>query len=88
MEWIVLKREDTPQQQIYWEYDDEGNPIPNTDRIFDYIMVYTLVEYFFPQYDKRVTVEINHFNPQSEEEIETGIYNRGITEERKLANVE
>ncbi len=88
MEWIVLKREDTPQQQIYWEYDDEGNPIPNTDRIFDYVMVYTLVEYFFPQYDKRVTVEINHFNPQSEEEIETGIYNRGITEERKLANVE
>ena len=86
MEWIVLKREDTTQQQIYWEYDDEGNPIPNTDRIFDYLMVYTLVEYFFPEYDKRVTVEINHFNPQSEEEIETGIYNRGITEERKLSN--
>jgi hypothetical protein len=56
MEWIVLHRTDTPQQQIYWDYDENGDPIPNTDRIFDYVMVYTLVEYFFPQYDKRVKV--------------------------------
>jgi len=84
--WAILERTDTPQQQIYWEYDEEGNPIPNTDQVFDYVMVYTLVEYFFPQYDKRVQVEINHFNPQSEEEIELGINNMGITEERKLAN--
>ena len=84
--WTILERKDTPQQQIYWEYDEEGNPIPNTDQVFDYVMVYTLVEYFFSKYDKTVTVEVNHFNPQSEEEIELGINNMGITEERKLAN--
>jgi hypothetical protein len=86
--WIVLERTDLPQEQIYWEYDEEGNPIPGTERIFDYVMVYTLVEYDFPTYDTKVTVEINHFNPQSEEEIETGIYNMGITEEKKLSNLE
>jgi hypothetical protein len=88
MEWIILERKETKDQQIYWQYDEEGNPIPNTDTVFDYVMVYTLVEYYFEQYDKRVTVEINHFNPQSEEEIEIGINNRGITEERKLTNEE
>ena len=51
-------------------------------------MVYTLVEYDFPTYQTKVTVEINHYNPQTEEDIETGIYNRGITEEKKLANTE
>lgn len=88
MEWTILERVDTPKQQIYWDYDENGNPIPNTERIFDYVMVYTLVEYYFPQFDKKVIVEINHFNPQNEEEIELGIYNRGITEERKLSNIE
>ena len=86
--WVVLEKKTTPEQQIYWQYDENGNPIPGTETYFDYIMVYTLVEYHFFEYDKRVVVEINHFNPQSEEEIETGIYNMGITEERKLANQE
>lgn len=86
MEWKILKREDKPQQQIYWDYDNDGNQIPNTDKVFDYVMVNTTVEYYFPNHDKTVTVEINHFNPQSEKEIETGIYNRGVTEERKLSN--
>jgi hypothetical protein len=86
--WIVLEKVTTPQQQIYWDYDEEGNPIAGTEIIFDYIMVYTLVEYDFPTYQTKVTVEINHYNPQTEEEIETGIYNRGITEEKKLANTE
>jgi len=86
--WIVLEKVTTPQQQIYWDYDEEGNPIPGTEIIFDYIMVYTLVEYDFPTYQTKVTVEINHYNPQTEEDIETGIYNRGITEEKKLANTE
>ena len=49
-------------------------------------MVYTLVEYNFPAYNQTVQVEITHFNPQSEEEIEIGISNRGITEQRKLTN--
>ena len=86
--WIVLEKVTTPQQQIYWQYDEEGNPIPDTETIFDYIMVYTLVEYDFPTYGTKVTVEINHFNPQTEEDIETGIYNMGVTEEKKLANLE
>tara|TARA_R110000868_G_scaffold229693_2_gene482781 strand:- start:241 stop:516 length:276 start_codon:yes stop_codon:yes gene_type:complete len=86
--WIVLEKVTTPQQQVYWDYDEEGNPIPGTEIIFDYIMVYTLVEYDFPTYQTKVTVEINHYNPQTEEDIETGIYNRGITEEKKLANTE
>jgi len=86
--WIVLEKVTTPEQQVYWDYDEEGNPIPDTEIIFDYIMVYTLVEYDFPTYQTKVTVEINHYNPQTEEEIETGIYNRGITEEKKLSNTE
>jgi hypothetical protein len=86
--WIVLERTELPQQQVYWGYDEEGNPIPGTETFFDYVMVYTLVEYDFPTYQTKVTVKINHFNPQSEEEIETGIYNMGITEEKKLANTE
>ena len=86
--WIILEKVTTPQQQVYWDYDEEGNPIPGTEIIFDYIMVYTLVEYDFPTYQTKVTVEINHYNPQTEEEIETGIYNRGITEEKKLSNTE
>lgn len=86
--WIVLETVTTPQQQVYWEYDEEGNPIPDTETFFDYNMVYTLVEYDFPTYQTKVTVEINHYNPQTEEDIETGIYNRGITEEKKLSNTE
>jgi hypothetical protein len=49
-------------------------------------MVYTLVEYNFPENNQTVEVEITHFNPQSEEEIELGINNRGITEQHKLSN--
>jgi len=86
MEWTILERTETTEQQIYWDYDEEGNPIPDSDRVFDYKLVNTLVEYFFPQYDTRVTVEVHHFNPQSEADIELGINNRGITEERKLSN--
>lgn len=86
MEWIVLNRTEEQKEQTYWQYDEEGNPIAGTETFFFYIMVYTLVEYFFPQYDTKVQVEINHFNPQSEEEIDLGIYNMGITEEKKIAN--
>jgi hypothetical protein len=86
--WIVLERTELHQQQVYWEYDEEGNPIPGTETFFDYVMVYTLVEYDFPTYQTKVTVKINHFNPQSEEEIDLGIYNMGITEEKKLANTQ
>ena len=84
--WVELERRTVPQQQITWQYDDEGNPIPDTDEVFDYVMVYTLIEYYYPLYDEKVTIEVTHFNPQTEEEIDLGINNMGITEERKLEN--
>ena len=28
--WIVLEKVTTPEQQVYWDYDEEGNPIPGT----------------------------------------------------------
>jgi hypothetical protein len=86
METITINRREVPQQQIYFQYDEEGNPIEGTETTFDYVMVYTLVEYNFPEYGQTVQVEITHFNPQSEEEIELGINNRGITEQHKLSN--
>ena len=49
-------------------------------------MVYTLIEYYYPVYDTKVTIEVTHFNPQTEADIELGINNMGITEERKLEN--
>jgi len=84
--WIELERRTVPEQHITWQYDEEGNPIPNTDEVFDYVMVYTLIEYYYPVYDEKVTIEVTHFNPQTEEEIDLGINNMGITEERKLEN--
>ena len=84
--WIELSRRTVPEQQITWQYDEEGNPIPNTDEVFDYVMVYTLIEYYYIQYDTKVTIEVTHFNPQTEADIELGINNMGITEERKLEN--
>jgi hypothetical protein len=86
MNWTILNRRDVPQQQTYFQYDEEGNPIEGAETTFDYVMVYTLVEYNFPENNQTVEVEITHFNPQSEEEIELGISNRGITEQRKLSN--
>lgn len=86
MNWTLLNKIETTHQQTYWDYDEEGNPIQGTDTVFDYIMVNTLVEYNFPEYNTTIQVDVSHFNPQSEDEIEVGINNRGITEQRKLTN--
>lgn len=86
MNWTLLNKIETTHQQTYWDYDEEGNPIQGTDTVFDYIMVNTLVEYNFPEYNTTIQVDVTHFNPQSEDEIEVGINNRGITEQRKLTN--
>ena len=83
---IELERRTEPQQQITWQYDENGDPIPNTDEVFDYVLVFTTIEYYFPEYDTKITVEVNHFNPQTEADIELGINNMGVTQERKLAN--
>jgi hypothetical protein len=84
--WIELERKTVPEQQITWQYDEEGNPIPDTDEVFDYVMVNTLIEYYYPVYDTKVTIDVTHFNPQTEADIELGINNMGVTEERKLEN--
>jgi hypothetical protein len=84
--WIELERKTVPEQQITWQYDEEGNPIPNTDEVFDYVIVNTLIEYYYPVYDTKVTIDVTHFNPQTEADIELGINNMGVTEERKLEN--
>lgn len=44
--------------------------------------LFTTVEYNFDE--TKVLVEVAHFQPQSEEEIITGIENRGLSEERKF----
>jgi hypothetical protein len=46
--------------------------------------VYTEVEYDF-DWEKKV-VEVAHFMPKDEEEIQRGIQNRWITEEKNLQN--
>jgi hypothetical protein len=86
MNWTILNQIETTFQQVYCDYDEEGNLIEGTDRVFDYIMVNTLIEYNFPEYNTTIQVDVAHFNPQSEDEIEVGINNRGITEQRKLTN--
>lgn len=44
--------------------------------------LFTTVEYNFEE--TKVLVEVAHFQPQSEEEIITGIKNRGLSEEMKF----
>lgn len=88
MIWTELERRTEDHQQVNYEYDQDGNPIEGSKTVFNYSMVYTLIEYSYPEHDAKVTVEVTHFNPQSEADIELGINNRGITEERKLANQE
>lgn len=45
--------------------------------------VTTKVEYTFDEKDI-VTVEISHFNPQSDDDIIIGINNRSVSERRKF----
>lgn len=44
--------------------------------------LFTTVEYNFDE--TKVLLEVAHFQPQSKEEIITGIENRGLSEERKF----
>jgi len=49
-------------------------------------LVYTLVEMAFANGEVK-EVEVAHFNPQSEADIELGISNRFITEQNALTNI-
>jgi len=84
MKWKILNRKETSNQQTYYEYNENGDPIDGTESIVEYKLVNTEVEYTIG--DTVLIVEVNHFNPQSEEDIELGINNMGITKERELLN--
>lgn len=83
MTYIILERTETTNTHTTSEYDADGNPIPGTETTWHTITVKTRVEYDFTGYGKH-TVEIAHFNPQSDSDIETGILNRAVTEKRIL----
>jgi hypothetical protein len=84
MEWKILNRTETINKQSYYDYDEEGNAIDGTETIVDYKLVNTEVEYTID--GNIIVVEVNHFNPQSEDDIELGINNMGVTQKRKLEN--
>jgi len=79
---------DTKEEEItqnFYEYDQDGNPI--LDGLVTTVinkLVTTTVEYDID--GQIIVVEVNHFNPESEADIELGIQNREITERRKLEN--
>lgn len=83
MKYQILEQTETKNTHSIFEYDEKGNPIPKTEITWQTITVNTRVEYDFPGYGKHV-VEIPHFNPQSEADIELGILNRAVTEKRNL----
>lgn len=76
--WIELsRREETLHHDEV--LDEEGNVIiPARDET----TVFTTIEYDFDGI--KVTVEVPHFMPQSEDDIILGINNRGVSERRKL----
>lgn len=71
--------------QNFYEYDEEGNPIldGNIVTIINKLVT-TTVEYDLD--GEIIIVDVNHFNPQSQDDIELGIQNREVTERRKLEN--
>lgn len=81
--YTILETIEVTNTHTTSEYDAEGNPIPGTEVSWQTKTVTTKVEYDFEGYGKYV-VEISHFNPRSEADIELGILNRAITEKRKL----
>ena len=58
--------------------DGEVITIPASDER----TVFTLIEYDFN--GVKISVDIPHFMPQSEDDIQAGIANRAVTEQRKL----
>ena len=81
--FTILEQEETTNHHTTFQYDENGNEIPGTEVEWTTTTVKTQVEYDFPGYGKHI-VDIAHFNPQSAVDIELGINNRAITEQKKL----
>ena len=79
----ILETEEITNNHTIFQYDENGNEIPDTEVNWTTKTVKTKVEYDFSGYGLH-TVDIAHFNPQSNADIELGISNRAVTEQRKL----
>jgi hypothetical protein len=84
--YTIIERKTELMDQYFPNYDENGNEIPGQGTTVTNTIVTTKVEYDIA--GELVIVEIPHFNPQSEDDIELGINNRYVTEERKLSNQE
>ena len=85
--YTILETEEIINHHRTFQYDENGNEIPETEVNWTTKTVKTKVEYDFSGYGKHV-VEIAHFNPHSESDVELGISNRAITEQKKLGLVD
>jgi hypothetical protein len=81
--FTILEQEEITNNHRTAQYDETGNEIPGTEVEWTTTTVNTKVEYDFLGYGKHI-VDISHFNPQSNADIELGISNRAVTEKRKL----
>ncbi len=87
MTYVILETQETINTHHSSQYDQDGNPIQGTEITWQTKTVSTKVEYDFPGYGKHI-VDIAHFNPQSAVDIELGINNRAITEQKKLGLID
>jgi hypothetical protein len=85
--FTILEQEEVTNHHKTAQYDENGNEIPGTEVTWTTTTVKTKVEYDFPGYGKHI-VDIAHFNPQTTADIELGINNRAITEQKKLGLID
>lgn len=83
MTYKILERTEATNNHSMFEYDEDGNAIEGTEITWETVTVNTTVEYDFGNLGKHI-VEVCHFNPQSDEDIATGIENRAVSEKRQL----
>jgi hypothetical protein len=85
--YTILEQEEITNNHSTSQYDENGDSIPGTEVNWTTKTVKTKVEYDFSGYGLH-TVDIAHFNPQSNDDIELGISNRAVTEQRKLGLID
>jgi hypothetical protein len=85
--YTILEQEEITNNHSTSQYDENGDSIPGTEVNWTTKTVKTKVEYDFPGYGKHI-VDIAHFNPQTTADIELGINNRAITEQKKLGLID
>ncbi len=85
--YTILEQEEITNNHSTSQYDENGDAIPGTEVIWTTTTLKTKVEYDFSGYGLH-TVDIAHFNPQSNADVELGISNRAVTEQRKLGLID